>query len=91
MMIGQQGSFTIGTDTYPVTVVEVSKSGHKVTVQTDQTVRFDSDYQGVEFARDPRGHHHTFTRRQDGRYLLVGKPCGRLHVTGWFSYMDPHF
>jgi hypothetical protein len=59
--VGDGAHYAFNGDAYPVTVVEVSKSGTRVTVRRDKT-RY-----GL-FIIDPHGKTMVFTRRQDGAY-----------------------
>jgi hypothetical protein len=64
------------TDRNAATVIEVSRTGHKITVQYDTQTRTDtngmSDAQAYEFTPNPQGRTETFTRRQNGDYRVVG-------------------
>ncbi len=91
--VGQQGSFNVGSDTYPCTVVAVSPSGHKVTVQVDRVTKYRAwpESYGESFERDESGPLKVFTRRSHGRYLQSGTRYTSLSTGGWCAYMDPHF
>jgi hypothetical protein len=90
------GSYGIGSDAYPVTVVEVSPSGHRVVVEQDDFhVVSGSVMDGSAefgFTRREGGPRRVFTRRADGRYLLVGaKNYGTLSLGEWHADRDPSF
>lgn len=93
--IGTHGASTIGGDAYPVTVVAVSRSGHRVTVQHDRCrVVSGSEYTNdavYEFERNTGGQTEVFTRRPNGRYRPVGSQCGGLSLNGWVARRDPSF
>ncbi len=93
--IGQHGSYNIGSDCYPCTVVEVSKSGHKIVVEMDAFNAGEGhDYFGQQnwvCVRREGGPRKEFTRRQNGRYVSKGSKCGSLSLGGWHAYRDPHF
>jgi hypothetical protein len=60
--IGTHGCYSIGSDAYPVTVIAVSKSGKKITVQYDSFVgdkENGHDYFGTQVWR--------FERNENGR------------------------
>lgn len=91
--VGTHGSYSIGSDSYPCTVVAVSPSGHRVTVETDETTKSTPfpDSTGIEFARREGGRRTVFTRRANGRYRMAGANYGSLSLTGWYSHQDPSF
>ncbi len=88
------GFYTSGSDRYPCTVVAVSPSGHRVTVeQDDYKVEADPDGhdQHYVFRRREGGQKRVFTRREDGSYRPVGSRYGRLVLGEWDAHQDPHF
>ena len=93
IVVGTHGSYSVGSDTYPCTVVEVSKSGHRVVIETDETTKWTAfpDSRGVEFARREGGRRMVFTRRADGHYRMAGANFGGLSLSGWYSHQDPSF
>ena len=94
--VGDEGSYSIGSDRYAVTVAFVSKSGHRV-VTRDAIAKLTSgdicaNAQVYEFKADPNGNEHVFTRRGDGVYRLAGcTSYGRLNLNGYSAYRDPSF
>jgi hypothetical protein len=64
------------TDRHPATIIEVSKSGKKITIQEDISIRTDnngmSDAQSYTFERDPNGYTAEYSLRKNGRWVLVG-------------------
>jgi len=92
-VVGTHGSFSVGSDSYPCTVVEVSKSGHRVVIEQDEVVRSTPfpDSTGIEFARREGGSRTVFTRRANGRYRMAGAKWGGLSLSGWYSHQDPSF
>ena len=92
-VIGTRGSSRIGSDTYPCTVIAVSPSGHRITVQQDRVVRYTPfpESRGAEFARNENGETTIFTRRRDGRYRQAGCNYGGLSLGEWAAYRDPSF
>lgn len=82
--VGDGCHYGIGSDRYPFTVVEVSKSGHRVVVENDKARG------GLYVVRSGNLDAKVFTRRADGRYRPAGSKCGYL-APGRESYMDPDF
>lgn len=89
--VGTRGSFSVGSDRYPCTVIAVSPSGYRVTVQEDRVTVYTPfpDCSGDEFERNPQGRTMVFTRRQNGRYRQTGG--GSLSLDGWMAHQDPSF
>lgn len=92
--VGVGGTVVGWTDRHAVTVVDVSKSGHRVTVQYDTAVRTDtngmSDAQEYRYERNTDGRVETFTRRRDGSYRVKGGTA-RLLVGVRSHYHDYSF
>lgn len=93
--IGQHGSYGVGSDAYPCTVVEVSPSGHRVVVEIDDfRAGPGHDYYGQQvwvFERRVGGERVVFTRRRNGSYIVKGSTFGGLSLRGWFAAQDPHY
>lgn len=93
--IGTHGSFSVGSDRFPCTVVEVSKSGHRVVVEEDRVTEWEPHPSGypVSFARREGGPRVTFTRRKNGSYRRAGTNGYGSGVSfgEWGAYHDPHF
>lgn len=92
---GDGGTYSIGSDSYPVTVRKVSPSGHVVWVSRDRIRSSGSPYErspgGVYEPVDvPEEKWDRFTRRRDGSYRSVGYRCGLL-TAGRNHYLDPSF
>jgi hypothetical protein len=81
-------------DAYPVTVLEVSKSGHRVKVQRARHKIDPSDvglkegHRVATFTPNPEGEILTFTRRANGAYRIQGGawPLGAGYATAY----NPH-
>lgn len=96
--VGQLASFGYGADSTGYTVIAVSKSGHKVTLQRrgKKPTKDCNHYGNQSFLtwENPEGVTETFTRRKDGRYRAVGSSCrGAPSVSFGHAtfYTDPHF
>jgi hypothetical protein len=94
--IGSGATIVIGTDRDAATVIAVSKSGRKVTVQRDIARRTDSngmsDQQHYEYARNPEGEVVTFSLRKNGRWWQVGRSGGLvLRLGERDSFYDYNF
>lgn len=75
-VVGNGATIIFWTDRKAATVIEVSKTGHRVTVQADKAIRTDglgmTDAQTYRFERDTNGATYEATRRRDGSYRLKG-------------------
>jgi hypothetical protein len=71
-VVGDAATYSVGSDSYPATVVKVSPSGHRVTLQDDSwKVTSGSMMDGsADFKSASRL--TSVTRRADGKYRLVG-------------------
>jgi hypothetical protein len=95
--IGTHGYYSIGSDAYPVTVIAVSKSGKKITVQYDKFYgdkENGHDYFGQQkwrYERNENGRIEDF-RWSDRRKRFQGKGgTGSVYLNGWFAKQDPSF
>ena len=72
------------TDSWPVTVVDVSPSGHAIKVQAARQIKTPNAPAGLPpeytFEECPWGEIETFTLRASGYYVLQGQP-GRYGFT----------
>jgi hypothetical protein len=96
--VGDGATMAIGSDRYPGTVIEVSKSGHTVKVRSDNYKLVGgsalSEDQRYEFTPNPNGAVEVFTRRKNGRYVRKGESFrGGLRASFGHrdAYSDPHF
>ena len=87
---GTHGSFQVGSDRYPCTVVAVSPSFRKATVQRD-TYKVTLPDGGYEFTRDLNGEQLVFTLRKNGKYDRAGRQGQWLNLQGWDAYYDRDF
>lgn len=94
--VGDGITFHAGSDSYPYTIIEVSASGKKITVQRDRSVRTDSnDYseeQVWENTPDPEGRVEYLSYRKDGYFHSVGASMEWWNrwTMGRCRYWDPH-
>jgi hypothetical protein len=96
--VGDLASYGHGGDSYPYTVIAVSKSGHKVTLQRRRWRCTKGNHHHEASKRvltweDPEGEVMVATRRKDGAYR-VGRAYARQPSVrfGHASVsIDPHF
>jgi len=94
--VGQGATYSIGSDRYPYTVIEVS-SPTRVVVQADYYRRTDnngfSESQTYEYTHNPSAFQTIVTRRKDGVWRKKGdtKGGGRFSLHGRNAYQDPSF
>jgi hypothetical protein len=93
--VGDGATWSPWTDSYAATVIAVSKSGKQITIQDDQSVIVSGSAQDgsakYEYRPNPRGPVRKATRRQDGKFRLVGWTAGGYVGPGRRAYQDPSF
>lgn len=66
----------VGSDSYPATVIQVTRNGKRVVVQEDNAIRVDtngmSESQQYTYEPNPQGAIHIATLRKDGKYRETG-------------------
>ena len=76
--VGMGATMISWTDREPATIIEVSKSGKKITNQTDIATRTDdhgmSDAKSYTFERNPKAYATEYSLRKNGRWVRVGQP-----------------
>lgn len=91
--VGDGATISYGSDRYPYTVIEVSKSGTRIRIQEDEAVLTNgSPYEDQEwsYSRNKDGAVKTASLRKDGRWRLMG--CEIYVYLGSRSrYNDPCF
>ncbi len=74
--IGMGATIQVGSDSYPATVIQVTRNGKRVVVQEDIATRIDnngmSESQEYTYQPNPEGTIHIATLRKDGRYRETG-------------------
>ena len=92
--VGDGATLIYYTDRAAATVIAVSPTGSKVTVQEDRAIRTDkngmSDQQTYRYERDPAGRVHVFHRNGRGGYGGRGRGV-RLSIGARNSYHDYTF
>lgn len=75
--VGMGATMLSWTDRDPATIIKVSKSGKKITVQPDKAIRTDSngmsDSQSYTFERNPNAYTDEYSLRKNGRWVRVGE------------------
>jgi len=91
--VGMGATLQIGSDSYPYTIVKISRSGHCITASRDHYRRTDgngqSELQTYEYTSDPNGVTDTFYRCKDGRYRQNARHL--LYIGARRAYRDPSF
>jgi len=97
--VGDGASLIFWSDRHACTVIAVSPSGKKITVQQDKATRVDgngmSDMQSYSFECDPNGAIYQFSLRKNGEWCMVGDSSRGggvvCSVTGRYEYYDFSF
>jgi len=96
--IGMPATIAIGSDCYPATVIAISKSGRRITLQAaTATPTADYNYTSNQvhtFAPNPNGSLTVCSLRKDGRWRPAGCQANsgyRIHLGAYNSYSDPSF
>lgn len=74
--VGMGATIHVGSDSYPATVIQVTRNGKRVVIQEDTATRIDSngmsESQDYKYEPNPQGEIHIVTLRKDGRYRETG-------------------
>ena len=97
--VGMGATSGFGSDCYPYTIIEVSKDGKKVKVQSDAhaPVKEGFDFyanQQYDYTANPNGSVMEFRLRKNGSYVRQGDPMRggqRLSIGNRRYYRDPSF
>lgn len=92
--VGMGATIHVGSDSYPGTVIQVTRNGQRVVIQEDTATRIDnnglSESQEYTYETNLNGEIHIATLRQDGTYRITGS---KVPVSLGFrrKYYDPSF
>lgn len=92
--VGMGATIHVGSDSYPGTVIQVTRNGQRVVIQEDVATRVDnngiSESQDYTYEPNLNGEIYIATLRQDGSYRVTGS---RMPVSIGFrrKYLDPSF
>lgn len=96
--VGMAATISVGSDSYPATIVEVSSNRKTIKVQKDDAVRTDtngfSESQTYEYSRNIFAHKDTFTLRKNGRWIRKGFDMNSgtpIWIGHRRKYWDPSF
>lgn len=93
-VVGDGATIVYGSDQYPATVIEVSRTGHRIKIQYDTVRRVDkngfSEDQKWEINPNSAGEIRVATRRRNGAYRIKGEPT-RVLIGFRRMYRDPSF
>jgi len=93
--LGMGASYGVGSDRYPCTVTEVSRTGHRVVTRDAlATLIGGSVLDGTavyEYAVNPDGIECIWTLRRDGSYRQLGCKATSLSIGEYRKYLDPSF
>ena len=74
--VGMGATMLSWTDRKAATIIEVSKSGKRITIQPDKSTRTDSngmsDSQTYTFEPNPKAYTTEYSLRKNGRWVRVG-------------------
>ncbi len=92
--VGSGATIVCGSDRYPATVIEASRTGHKIVLQYDDARRTDSNGQSEdqtwEITPNPNARTTVATRRRNGAYRIKGETT-RVLLGTRDMYQDPSF
>jgi hypothetical protein len=99
-VVGKAAHYGSGGDSYPATVVSVSKSGKSLEITNDEVINGtwnEGEYSPETYSTlpNPDGARTTYTLRKNGTWVVKGQPMSawycRLYL-GTTSYRrNPHF
>lgn len=74
--LGMGATIQVGSDSYPGTIIQITRNGKRIVVQEDLATRTDSngmsECQEYTYQPNPNGAIHIATLRKDGRYRITG-------------------
>jgi hypothetical protein len=92
--VGTKGRYSIGSDTYPITIISVSKSGKTIQARVENFKAGPGhDFFGVQnwiIEENPNGRIETFTWHPSNQsYRQNG--YGWVLFNGWYAKQDPSY
>jgi hypothetical protein len=92
--VGMGVTISVGSDSYPATIIQVTLNNRKIVFQYDSYKRTDnngmSESQTYEFTPDSNGRIECATLRKDGRYRITGGQTP-VHIGSRSAYYDYSF
>jgi len=93
---GQGGSYSVGSDRHPITIIGWTKSGKTIYYRAANAKRTDSnglsECQSYEFTPNPNGRVSVATwRRRAKRFKPKGHSFANIWTNGYDKYSDPSF
>lgn len=85
--VGSPATYRIGSDSYPMTVTEISPAGHQIALRRDEESRASKHLTIPAAGTEQLA---TF-RMSEGVYRPKGSKCGLYTFGRRESYRDPHF
>jgi len=77
--IGEGATVSVGSDSYPYTIIDISDSGKTITLREDRVERTDrngmSEIQEYNYFRDPNGKVVKATKRKNGSWKTTKDNC----------------
>jgi hypothetical protein len=96
--VGNAATVNWWSDSKAGTIIQVSPSGKRITVQLDKSTRTDkngmSDCQHYEYERDINGATYEFSLRKNGRWVVIGHETRHgvsCTIGGRYTYHDFSF
>lgn len=97
--IGMGATLGVGSDRYPYTIVEVSKSKKRIGVRRDNYTRLDgrgpyTENQEYEYHQTQGAAEEYYTLRENGRWVREGESMrggSSMGIGQRRYYQDPHF
>lgn len=98
IQVGDGATLCYWSDRHAGTIIAVSPSGKRISVQRDIATRVDSNgmsgNQEYTFLPNPASHIYEFTMRKNGYFVQVGEDMKNgtiCHTTGRYEYYDFSF
>lgn|SRR5574337_164337 len=92
--VGMGATIRVGSDSYPTTIIQITRNGKRIVIQEDNAIRTDnnglSELQEYTYQTNPNGAIYIATLRKDGRYRLQGEQTP-VYIGVRRKYYDPSF